>query len=218
MKPMKKFAALLLIVFLTASGAVRTAAEDGNVTYSGNSGKFIFAPGSSHSPTDLFPNFKDVMPGDSVRQRIVVRNNADHKVKVKIYMRSLGAHKDSEAFLSQLKLRVTKVTDTIMFDATADETAQLTDWVLLGTLYSGGEAELDVVLEVPVTLDNTYQRQIGYLRWQFMIEELPIDPDDPQPPTGDTSNLSLYVKLMIGSGVLLMSFLLIRLFCTKTDE
>jgi hypothetical protein len=185
---------------LLLSCAVPAFAADGNVTYSGDSGKFIFTPGSEYSPTDLFPNFKDVMPGDSLTQQITVKNKASNKVKVKIYMRSHGAHADSAEFLSQLHLRVEKSannTMAYMFDAYANETAQLMDWVLLGTLYSGGEVNLNVILDVPVELDNKFQQQIGYLDWEFKIEEEQIEPDDPKPPkTGDDFQAWVWIGLM----------------------
>ena len=63
-------------------------------------------------------------------------------------------HKDYEEFLSQLQLTVTNSTGTVMFDAPASSTKGLTDWTYLGTLYSGGKADLAVVLKVPVELDN----------------------------------------------------------------
>lgn len=149
---MKRLITFFLAVLLLMSVTVTAFAEDGTVTYSGNSGDFVFEPGSEHSPTDLFPNFKDVMPGDVLTQKITVKNNADNKVKVKIFMRSLGAQPDSVEFLSQLRLQVKLSDDNemgYMFDAAANETAQLTDWVCLGTLYSGGEVDLDVILTVP---------------------------------------------------------------------
>lgn len=208
----KKMMAAITALILLLSCGVSAMAADGNVTYSGNAGEFIFAPGSEYSPTDLFPNFKDVMPGDTIVQPIKVKNEADNQVKVKIYMRSLGAHEGSEAFLSQLKLRVEKVSDTIMFDAAADETAQLTDWVLLGTLYSGGEADLKVILDVPTSLDNDSKNLVGYLDWQFMIQELPIDPSDPRPPqTGDQTPVEIYVAVALGSAtVIILLILLLR--------
>ena len=87
-----------------------------------------------------------------------------------------------------------------MFDAAANETAQLTDWVCLGTLYSGGEVKLNVYLDVPVELDNRFQQQIGYLDWEFMIEEYEIEPSDPKPPqTGDNTMLWLWLGLMLVS-------------------
>lgn len=200
---MKKCLTFFLACMLLLSCVTTVYAAEGNVTYSGDAGRFIFAPGSEHSPTDLFPNFKDVMPGDSITQPITVKNDASNKVKVKIYMRCLGAHEDSVEFLSQLRLRVEKSEDNTMaymFDGAANETAQLTEGVCLGTLYSGGSVNLNVILDVPVELDNAYQQQIGYLDWEFMIEEYEIEPDDPEPPkSGDDFQLWLWIGLMIMS-------------------
>ena len=209
---MKKSIVFLFICAFLLSCVMPVFAADGNVTYSGDAGKFIFAPGSKYSPTDLFPNFKDVMPGDSITQPIKVKNDASNKVKVKIYMRSLGAHEDSVEFLSQLRLRVEKSeenTMAYMFDAAANETAQLTDWVCLGTLYSGGEVNLNVILDMPVELDNTYQQQIGYLDWEFMIEEYEIEPTDPEPPkTGDDFQIWIWLGLMLMSLLALVILIL----------
>lgn len=211
---MKKSIILLCICALLLGCAVPASAAGGRVTYSGDAGKFVFAPGSSYSLTDLFPNFKDVMPGDTLTQPITVRNDASNRVKVKVYMRALGAHEDSEEFLSQLSLKVTKSeknTMAYMFDAAAHETAQLKEWVLLGTLYSGGEVNLDVTLNVPVTLDNMFQEKVGYLDWEFMIIEYPIESSDPKPPkTGDESGIYLWTGVMVGSFTLLCIMLLGR--------
>ena len=218
---MKKIITLLITLAVLLSSTVTVFAADGKVTYSGNAGNFVFEPGSEHSLTDLFPNFKGVMPGDTLTQKITVKNDADNKVKVKIYIRSLGAHEDSVEFLSQLGLKVSKSEENkmaYMFDAAANETAQLTDWVCLGTLYSGGEVNLEVTLNVPVELPNEFQNKIGYLDWEFMIEEFPIEEGDPKPPqTGDNSNMGLWFTIMICS-LIMMIILLVWRKKDKEDE
>ena len=97
-----------------------------------------------------------------------------------------------------------------MFDASADKTASLTDWVLLGTLYCGGEVNLDITLDVPIDLDNEYEDAVGYIDWQFKIEEFPVEDTDPLPPqTGDDFKLGLYASLACLCGLMIV-FLLTR--------
>lgn len=209
---MKKIITLLTVLVLVLFSVLPVYAADGKVSYDGKAKEFIFAPGSDYSPTDLFSNFKDVMPGDTLTQKITVKNDADKKIKVKIYIRSLGAHEDSVEFLSQLKLQVKKSEDNemaYMFDAEADKSAQLTDWVCLGTLYSGGEVNLDAVLYVPTELDSKFQNGIGYLDWEFKIEEFPVEPDDPKAPqTGDIFNYGFWLTVFGITAFMVIIFIL----------
>lgn len=215
---MKKIITVFAVFVIALFSVLPVYAADGKVTYSGNAGDFIFEPGSKYSLTDLFPNFKDVMPGDTLTQKITVKNDADNKVKVKIYIRSLGAHEDSVEFLSQLDLKVEKSEYNkmaYMFDAPANETGGFTDWVCLGTLYSGGKVDLDVTLNVPVELPNEFQNKIGFLDWEFKIEEFPVEENDPKPPqTGDNSKVGLWVAIMFCS----LAMLIILLVWRKKDN
>ena len=208
-KLIKLMICLSLIVMTTALTANRISAEDGNVTYDGNAKDFIFAPGSEYSPTDLFADFKDLMPGDSVSQKITIDNDISKEVKIKIYMKSLGADQQSQEFLSQLSLTVVQDGKTNLFDAPASETAQLTDWVYLGTLYSGGKIDLDVTVSVPITLGNDFQDAVGKLTWEFMVEELPVETTDPR-PTGDNRNIYVAMTVMSVSAAALTVVLALK--------
>ena len=169
----------------------------------------MFQPGSSYSPTDLFTNFKGVMPGDQLTQQIQVKNDASKKVKVKLYIKALGpaelqganggqivSKEDSADFLKEMNLTVTQDGKSELFQAPADQTDGLTDWVCLGTFYSGADVMLNVSLDVPITMGNDYQDRIGALDWQFMAEEYPISEDDPKAAkTGDDMNIWLYAGI-----------------------
>lgn len=208
---MKRFFALLMALLMAVSLAVPSARAAG-VSYVGGAEKFIVTPDGEQYPTDLFSDFKGMMPGDTRTEQIRIQNDAANKVKIKVYLRSLGAQEETEAFLSQMKLTVRQKDDSVLFAAPADETAQLADWVYLGTVYSGGEITLDVTLEVPITVGNDLQNQIGYIDWEFKVEELPVEPGDPSvPQTGDTSNIGLYIVLMTVS----LSALLLLLFANR---
>ena len=220
MKLTVRILTLALAAAMLLGAALPVAAEDGNVTYTGNSGDVILEPGTEYSPTDLFPDLKDVMPGDVLTQGITVTNDRSKDVKVKLYIRSLGAKEGSEAFLSQMGLKVRVSEDNTMgymFDAAASETAQLSDWVCLGTLYSGGTVNLEVELSVPVTMGNEFADQVGFLDWEFKAEEFPTEPDDPLPPTGDKTDLPLLIYVAIGSGVV-VAILVVLLIVKKKKK
>ena len=200
-----------LALILSVSTSVAAFAES-TVSYGDdNAQKFVFAP------NDLFENFKNVMPGDSITQKITIRNRRLNDVKIKIYIRSLGANEGSEEFLSQLKLKVEQADDeSIMFDAPADQTAQLTDWTYIGTVYSGGKIDLNLTLEVPIELDNDFQDAIGSINWQFRVEEFPVDPEDPV--TGDESTIFLFALLCLLSVAVFVVLIVVRKKRTAEDK
>lgn len=212
-KTIKLISSLVFALMLVCGMTVTSFADTSNVTYDGNAKQFIFTPGSEYSPTDLFTNFKGVMPGDQLKQTINVKNEASKKVTVDIYMKALGATEltkedgiaevsqaDSADFLKEMNLTVQEVGYSQLFDAPADQTAGLTDWVCLGTFYSGANVDLDVTLDVPITMGNDFQERIGALDWQFKVVEKPIPVDQNGKPgkpgesgnatkTGDSMNL-----------------------------
>ena len=185
---MKKRLFTLLMVLALCLSLAPAAMADSSVTYKGQA--------------------EGVMPGDTLTQKIDVRNAADEKVNVKIYMRALGAKSGSEEFLSQMTLNVKAMDGAELFDAPADQTAQLSDWVCLGTFKSGANTTLDVSLNVPITMGDDFQQAIGYLDWEFMVEEFPVD--DTNPKTGDETPIALYVTVCAVSAAAIIVLLLTR--------
>lgn len=206
---MKKWFVLLTVLATLLLGTSTAWAVDGHVTYDGNAREFVFAPGSSYSPTDLFPDLKGVMPGDTRTQNITVKNDSTKNVRANIYLRSEYADDRSRDFLSQLQFTLNVGNNNgqaYMFSPAGTLTPDNDGWVLLGTLYSGGEVDLSLLLTVPTDLDNQYMDRIGTVDWTFKVEELDVTPSDPQPPPKTGEAQTWPILLGIAAAALMVIF------------
>lgn len=214
---------VMMLVLLLGIGA--PAYADGTVSYKGGAEKFVFLPGSSYTDTDLFDGFKNVMPGDTLTQTVEVRNRFLGTGSVRIYLRAV-AHDEQENplssavaasgetvatmsdFLSQLYMEVWQG-DKCIYTGSPDELDGLKNNVLLGTIPRFKSTTLTVKLQVPAELGNEYANRVGEVDWVFTAEEL-----DPQgnPKTGDTSNLTLWIVVMVVclAAVAVVAFLILK--------
>jgi len=85
-KWMLPLAALLCMALL----ATPALAADAAITFLGEEEGFTFAPGSGYTPSDLFDNFKDVMPGDTRTQAVQVTNEATDSDYIRLYLRPVA--------------------------------------------------------------------------------------------------------------------------------
>ena len=205
---MKKMLSFLLALLLLACAVPAFAVS--NVTYEGGAEHFVFLPGSEYSDSDLFENFKGVMPGDVIIQRITVKNTSDKQVR--IYMRAEPVDASYRDFLSQMNLQVS-CKDEQIFDAAASQTGQLTQNTLLGTFKTAGSVELVVTLTVPLDLGNEYMNTLGIVPWTFLVEEVP---EDDTPHTGDDFELGTW---LVAAGMILaaIAFVLVQMKRQKAN-
>ena len=210
MKKTCKTIASLVMMLVLLLGIGAPAYADGTVSYKGGAEKFVFLPGSGYTDTDLFDGFKNVMPGDVLEQKIQVKNGFFGTGSVKIYLRAVAHDEQTNPlspnvaaagetvatmsdFLSKLYMEVWQG-GTRIYTGTPDQLDGLKNNVLLANVPRGKSVELTVKLQVPAELGNEYANRVGEVDWVFTAEEL-----DPQgnPKTGDTSNLVLWIVVMV---------------------
>jgi len=205
MKKAFKFVLTLFVLSLMVFAISFSCFADTYVTYAGNSSDFVFSTKSDKNPTDIFENFKDAMPGDVLTQDIVIKNSADKQVDVEIFLKSLGADDESKDFLSKLKLDVKVIDGDTIESGYAAESGKLTDFVSLGKFASGSTSTLRVTLEVPKDLSNDYAEKSGMVKWQFKVEEKPVEVPV---QTSDNSKLILLCSVL-AAGVSAMTALIV---------
>lgn len=225
MKKTCKTIASLVMMLVLLLGIGAPAYADGTVSYKGGAEKFVFLPGSSYTDTDLFDGFKNVMPGDTLTQTVEVRNRFLGTGSVRIYLRAVAHDEQTNPlssavaasgetvatmsdFLSQLYMEVWQG-DKCIYTGSPDELDGLKNNVLLGTIPRFKSTTLTVKLQVPAELGNEYANRVGEVDWVFTAEEL-----DPQgnPKTGDTSNLTLWICVMVVclAAVAVVAFLILK--------
>lgn len=208
---MKKFIALLLAVIFCMSAVISVSADD-SIIYDGESHEFIFV----HDEVNESGEEIKVMPGDTIKRKLTVKNDVERDVKVNIFVRPLvkviGSETGVAEYLPEVTVTIVKARENrmgYMFEASADQLDENGEWLMLGTLYSGGEVNLEVTLDFPVTLGNDFQGAAFYL--EFRVQEFPKEPDDPEPPqTSDVNNVVLFSCTAAVATVLILIPILAR--------
>ncbi len=186
---------ILFMLLLSTSYPVQAS----SVTYVNQADKFVFVPEN----TDLFENFKGVMPGDQVAQTIFVKN--DSKVPVKIYLKINPIQSEDDQFLKQLTLTMNNQ-GVEVFNETLDQQGQFKQFILLAELKPQQQKTLDLLLDVPLTLSSEYMEYESEIQWIFKVEE-----DEGEvvnlPDTGSSSQhfITLSGGMMIIFGLLLIT-------------
>ena len=205
MKKMMRIASALLMALVLLS--MTAYADDTKVNFVGGAENFVFVVGANNATeSDLFDNFKNVLPGDTIEQKIRVENNSD--MVVRVYLRAEPVAEAFDEFLNQMNLTVVSGSDKI-FEAAANEQAGLTNYRLLGTFKKQGGTDLTVTLEVPIEMGNEFMAQMGEIPWTFMVEEVP---PDTTPDTGDWFQASSWIALAAVLAALLICLILGKKF------
>ena len=196
----RNLSSLLLALVMILSLSVTAFAADSSITFEGAQEGFDFQPGSQYTATDLFDNFKDVMPGDKLTETIQVKNEASDCDYIKLYMKAVvhdengnpltysevfentdgkdqanvaGQRDETVATMQDFLSQLTMRIyngDELIYDASPDEAGALVNNVLLGTLSKGESLSLKVELYVPITLGNEYANRVGEVDWVFLAE------------------------------------------------
>ena len=207
----RNLSSLLLALVMVLSMSVTAFAADSTIIFKGAQEGFDFQPVSEYTATDLFDNFKDVMPGDTLTETIQVKNEATDCDYIKLYMRAVvhdesgnpltysevfentdgkdqanvaGQRDETVATMQDFLSQLTMRIyngEELIYDASPDEAGALVNNVLLGTLSTGESLTLKVELDVPIELGNEYANRVGEVDWVFKTEAL----DDPEPETNE---------------------------------
>lgn len=191
---------LLMVLLMVMGLSVTAFAADAVITFHGAKDGFGFQPGSEYTATDLFENFKGVMPGDSLSETIQLKNAATDCDYIKVYMKTVvhdengnqptyeetlentdgkeqasvaGERDETVAAMQDFLSRLTMHIyngDEQIYEASPDKAGALANHVLLGTLRSGESLNLRVEVEVPATMGNEYANRVGEVDWVFLAE------------------------------------------------
>lgn len=86
---MNKLFTLLLAAVMALGMSTTAFAADTSITFKGYTDKFTVQGTGEYTETDLFDNFKNVMPGDKLTQKVTIKNEATDCDYIKVYMQAV---------------------------------------------------------------------------------------------------------------------------------
>ena len=198
-KKLTMIVALVLVVALAAGLGIWATGEANipTVTYydgtDGTNAHFTFTHTGKGSDTNLFPNFSDCMPGDSLTQTIRVQADSKNGAQgAKIYLRAEidgdASAKEGSAItyndvLDHISMTVSKNGVVLASNKTAklfsqlDASEGLKSNVFIAEVSPKTDpVDLDVTIEVDPAMGNAFQEAAAHITFVFSVEDNEVPP------------------------------------------
>ncbi len=208
--------AIFCIVALVAPA--HAFADTPAIAYDGNARQLTVsgATASSGEP-DLFPAFKDLMPGDAREQQIEIRATGV-KSQVRVFVRAVVDHETAH-LLSPITLTATVGDASAGWLQTGTPGSVFAYPTQIATFTSDGSTVLSLQLSVPTSVGNELADANKTIRWEITAEDdgetIPAQPAGSKKPslfglaaTGDNS-LALLLTLLTLAIIAFMAALLL---------
>ena len=169
-------------------GAIALAADNRpTVIFDGKTNTFSFR---NTTETDLFSSFKEIMPGQTKTQQIILQGE-NLQEAVSFYLRA-DTHESDRQALEPLVLTVRKNGNDIETNAA---TNSLLENVFLGTFEKDGTVILEVELKVPTSVGNELADASATIQWIFtaQMDDGGYSPGDPSKPVLSKDNHLAYI-------------------------
>lgn len=214
-------AAIFCVVALAAPA--RAFADTSAISYDGNVRQLTVsgATGTSGEP-DLFPAFKDLMPGDVREQQIEIRATGV-KSQVRVFVRAV-VDQETAHLLSSITLTATVGNASGGWLQTGTPGSVFAHPKQVATFTSDGSTVLNLQLSVPTSVGNELADASKTVRWEITAEDdgetIPVQPAGSKKPglfglaaTGDNS-LALLLTLL----TLAIIAFMVALFLSRRDK
>ena len=206
-------AAIFCVVALAVPA--RAFADTPAIAYDGNARQLT---GSSGEP-DLFPAFKDLMPGDVREQQIEVRATGV-KSQVRVFVRAVVDHETAH-LLSPITLTASAGDASAGWLQTGTPGSVFAHPTQVATFTNDGSTVLNLQLSVPTSVGNELADAGKTIRWEITAEDdgekIPVRPAGSKSPglfglaaTGDSTLTLLLVLLTLAIIAFMAALLLSR--------
>ena len=211
---------VVAVVFciVTLAAPVRAFADTPTIAYDGNARQLTVsgASGSSGEP-DLFPAFKDLMPGDVREQQIEIRATGV-KSQVRVFVRAV-VDQETADMLSPITLTATVGDASASWLQTGTPGSVFAQPTQVATFTSDGSTVLNLRLSVPTSVGNELADASKTIRWEITAEDdgetIPAQPAGSKKPSlfglaamGDNS-LALLLTLLTLAIIAFMAALIL---------
>lgn len=210
--------AVAALCFIALAAPVRAFADTPTIAYDGNAHQLTVSGATASSgESDLFPAFKDLMPGDVREQQIEVRATGV-KSQVRVFVRAV-VDQETAGMLSPITLTATAGDASAGWLQAGTPGSVFAYPTQIATFTSDGSTVLNLQLSVPTSVGNELADASKTIRWEITAEDdgetIPAQPAGSKKPslfglaaTGDNS-LALLLTLLTLAIVAFMAALLL---------